>query len=132
MILKAGEIRRTASTLIELLVVMAIVGVLMGLILSAVQRVRSAADRAKCVNNLRQIGIALQSYHGTYSVLPPGHAKSDATEPYPSLGWQARILPFVELNNEWNDVVVAYRADLVWLHNPPHVNLSRVVSVYTC
>jgi prepilin-type processing-associated H-X9-DG protein/prepilin-type N-terminal cleavage/methylation domain-containing protein len=132
MIPRLNNGRRTAFTLIELLAVIAIIGVLVALTLAAVQRARAAADRLQCINNLRQVGIALQNYHGAYSVLPPGHAKDDGTDPCPLLGWQGRILPLIERDNEWKDVPVAYRLDAVAFHNPPHVNLSRVVSTYTC
>ncbi|MFO0840778.1 MAG: DUF1559 domain-containing protein, partial [Gemmataceae bacterium] len=123
---------RPAFTLIELLVVIAILGVLMGLGLSAVQRTRSAAARLECLNNLRQVGIALHNYHGVHSVLPAGHAKPDGSDPYPLLGWQPRILPFVERSNEWQDVVHAFKTDPDAFNDPPHVNLSRVIGVYTC
>src|SRR5688572_7073348 len=91
-------------TLVEILVVIAIIGILVGLLLPAVQAAREAARRTSCFNNMKQIGLALHSYHDTFRTLPPGWLAHDPvtrqpwTEGETGWGWASLILPFIEQN----------------------------------
>jgi prepilin-type N-terminal cleavage/methylation domain-containing protein len=112
---------RQAFTLVELLVVLAIFAVLTGLLLVAVQKVREAANRLSCSNNLKQLGLAASSYNGSHSVLPPGYLgplKNETPRPPPigrvadntvqNIGLFAFLLPYIESETVYKQLKVKF------------------------
>jgi prepilin-type N-terminal cleavage/methylation domain-containing protein len=99
--------RRRGFTLIELLVVIAIIGILIALLLPAVQKVREAANRTKCANSMKQMGLAMHNYHDVNGSLPPGLDPNQPantggpTNYYFYWSWMARLLPYIEQDNLW-------------------------------
>src|SRR5579884_1473388 len=123
---------RAGVTLVELLVVLGIVGVLLGVLLPAVQGAREAAARVRCLNNLRQIGLALHNYHDTNGHFPPNKPKG-VGDPNFSLGWMALILPQMDQDPVWAEVMPAFAQHPRWPYdNPPHVAQNAVIQPYVC
>lgn len=121
--------KRNAFTLVELLVVIAIIGILIGMLLPAVQQVREAARRIHCSNNIRQIGLALMNYESAHKKFPPGWKTLDQTAiAEPGWGWSASILPYIEGQNVSDQINFNVAID-------DHMHedvIQSVVPVYLC
>jgi prepilin-type N-terminal cleavage/methylation domain-containing protein/prepilin-type processing-associated H-X9-DG protein len=146
--------RRSAFTLIELLVVIAIIAVLIGLLLPAVQKVREAASRVRCQNNMKQIGLAMHNYHDARGSFPAAvyNYRVNATSEKDSRlwkSWMAQLLPYVEqtalaqdteakangapppqIDNTYGNAT--WDAWYPWDHSQRYTALSTPLQVYTC
>ncbi len=130
-----GHLRLRGFTLVELLVVIAIIGILIALLLPAVQAAREAARRMSCTNNMKQIGIALHLYHDTNRCMPPGWLADHPVtgRPYwlgrPGWGWAARLLPLIEQENV-GDSLIDFNLSLT--HTTHADARTTVIPTYVC
>src|SRR5438552_16705539 len=100
MLSRGGPARRLAFTPFELLVVIAIIGVLLALLLPAVQMAREAARRTQCANHLKQLGLAAQNFNDVKGALPPTRVSNDNTDANQNfVTWAVLLLPYVEQQN---------------------------------
>jgi prepilin-type processing-associated H-X9-DG protein/prepilin-type N-terminal cleavage/methylation domain-containing protein len=123
---------RSGLTLLELLVVISITGLLIGLLLCSIQKVRATTARLACENQLKQIGLALHHYHDAAGCLPAGVTGERPQEALPFVSWCARLLPYLEQQSLWDQTVQAFRQDPDFLHSPPHTGLSTPVRHFAC
>ena len=123
---------RQGFTLVELLVVIAIIGVLVALLLPAVQSAREAARRMQCANNLKQIALAMHNYHDTFSRLPPGQWNNFYTNDAPWIRgcWVQPILPFIEQKNLYEVYDAARKTNGDWALLCP--NKDTKIKVLNC
>jgi prepilin-type N-terminal cleavage/methylation domain-containing protein len=122
--------QRRGFTLVELLVVIAIIAVLIALLVPAVQKVRDAAARMQCGNNLKQIGLALQDYHAAFGCLPPGVARYGTGQPSNATYWSCFILPYADQDVLFETIPLVQTPD--WTQGSYVIAAQDQLSVFRC
>ena len=122
------RMRSRGFTLVELLVVVAIIGLLIGITLPAIQSVRAAARRTLCSNRIRQVGLAVQAFESTFGRFPVGIHDPNAVD-LRSISWLTQLLPYIEQQNLWNTVDASFQTQ-----GSPflHVGLQTPVKLFQC
>jgi prepilin-type N-terminal cleavage/methylation domain-containing protein len=123
--IRQGSRGRSAFTLIELLVVIAIIAILIALLVPAVQKVREAAARIQCFNNLKQIGLSLHGYHDVYKKFPCGQGDGTSASTTAYANWRIRILPYLE------QAPLASRLNMTNVYSDPNL-VNLIIPVWKC
>jgi prepilin-type N-terminal cleavage/methylation domain-containing protein len=125
-------IRRSAFSLIELLTVVAIVGVLLGLLLPAIQQIRASSLKIACQNQIKQLGLAFHGYQNQNGLLPPGLESDQPSNLLPYLNWHARLLPHLEHATHWQQILDNYKTERDFLKPPHRLLASTDLSIFMC
>lgn len=125
---------RRGFTLMELLVAIAVMAILVGLLLPAVQKVREIAGRAKCQNQLKQLALGLHGFHQSHGEFPLGWGSGNTLVPMPISGWGLHLLPFIEQTAVWEQAVENYKSQpFPWTPTRMiHSGLSTLITSYQC
>jgi prepilin-type processing-associated H-X9-DG protein len=125
---------RRGITLVELLVVAAIITVLIALLVPAVQKIRAAAARSQCANNLKQIGLATQQYHAVNKAFPAGmrYKANPGEVRHKYMSWHTQLLPHLDQGPLWQATLDAFDESANPFKNPPHVGFGTLMPVFAC
>jgi prepilin-type N-terminal cleavage/methylation domain-containing protein/prepilin-type processing-associated H-X9-DG protein len=122
---------RPGFTLIELIVTLAVISTLIGLLLPAIQMIRSAAGRAKCLNNVKQLSLAAHQYHDSFGALPSAF-RTDRPATLNYANWTVRLLPHLDQENLWRQVQADFAKAPYPFIPPQHDLQDRVVPLFGC
>jgi len=129
--MQSAKNSRQGFLLLETLVVIGVIGVLLGLLLPAIQMVRVSVTRVNCQNRLKQISLAALQYEQLHRALPPG-VNSDVNDPFRNLTWMVYLLPFIEQEVAWQKAVADAKEIPITHLAPPHSGLRTLIDTYTC